>query len=149
MSRSTKLQPIAKISEQEERQAGRSYGESVRQLEQQRRQLDELISYRRQYEASFQVASESGMSAIRMQEYKLFIERLDDAIRQQQQILENGRQKCVSSQKYWLHKRSKRKMIDTVIENRQQEERLHAEKREQKELEDRPYIKGKQNTPDH
>jgi flagellar FliJ protein len=139
MSRHTKLQPIANIRKQQERNAGRLHGDTVRHAKQQQQQLKELISYRNQYEKAFQEASASGLSSIRMQEYKIFMNRLDEAINQQKQHVNNGRQQCETSQKEWMSRRSKSKVIDTVITNRQHEERKRIEKREQKELEDHPY----------
>lgn len=141
MNRSTKLNPIARIRKQQERDAGRSHGETIRNAERQQRQLDELLSYRIQYEKAFQEASESGLSSIRMQEYKYFINRLNEAINQQMLHVNNGRQQCETSQKEWMEKHNESKMINKVIEKRKYEERKHAEKREQKEIEDRPLKK--------
>jgi len=139
MNSSNKLQPIAKIRKQQERHAGRMHGETIRQAEREQQQLNELIGYRNQYSKLFQSASESGLSAIRLQEYMLFISRLDEAISLQQQTVNNGKSKCELSQKEWLSKRGERKMIDKVVESRQQTERQEKEKRLQKELEDRPH----------
>jgi flagellar FliJ protein len=139
MTRSEKLQPIAKIRKQQERNAGRLHGETIRQAEQQQKQLNELIGYREQYSKAFQAASESGLTVIQLQEYKLFIHRLDDAIMQQKQLVNNGQNECEVSQKEWMNKRNRSKMIDKVVENRQQVEHLEMKKREQKELEDRPH----------
>lgn len=139
MTKSEKLQPIAKIRKQQELNAGRLHGESIRQAEKQQKQLDELISYREQYSKSFLSASESGLSAIQMQEYRIFISRLDDAIAQQQQYVTNDQNKCEISQREWLDKRSKCKMIDKIVETRQHAEHQEKEKTEQRELEDRPH----------
>ena len=139
MNSSTKLQPIAKINKQQERNAGRVHGETLRQAEQQQRQLDELINYRNHYSKAFQAASEAGLSVIQMQEYKLFINRLDDAIAQQTLQVNNGNSRCENSQKEWMQKRSKCQMIDKVIESRQQVEHQQMEKREQTELENMPH----------
>jgi flagellar protein FliJ len=139
MSDSRKLQPIAKIRKQQERSAGRLHGESLRQAEQQKKQLDELISYRNHYAKSFQSAIELGISVIQMQEYKHFINRLDDAITQQKQNVNNGQNICEASQKEWMQKRSKCQMIDKVIESRQQVEHQEKKKREQRELENLPH----------
>jgi len=139
MSDSTRLQPIAKIRKQQERSAGRLHGESLRQAEQQKKQLDELISYRNHYAKSFQSAIELGLSVIQMQEYKLFINRLDEAITQQKQNVNYGQNRCEASQKEWLDKRSKSKMIDKVIESRQQTEQQEREKRDQRELDNIPH----------
>jgi flagellar FliJ protein len=74
-----------------------------------------------------------------MQEYKLFINRLDDAIKQQKQFVSNGQSQCEASQREWMHKRNDCKKIDKVIENRQRTEHLQKEKREQRELENLPH----------
>lgn len=139
MTKSEKLQPIAKIRKQQELNAGRLHGESIKQAEKQQKQLDELVSYRDQYEKSFLSASQSGLSVVQMQEYRLFINRLDEAIKQQKQFVNNDQDKCEISQKEWMNKRSKCKMIDKVVENRQLTEHQAKEKTEQRELEDSPH----------
>ncbi len=139
MNSSTKLQPVAKIRKQQERNAARIHGDTMRQAEQQQKQLNELITYRNQYLKAFQSAAESGLSAVQMQDYRLFINRLDVAIEQQRQSVSNGQKKCEISQEKWIDKRSKSKMIDKVIENRKQTENKVVEKREQRELDNRPH----------
>ncbi len=141
MNSSTKLQPIAKIRKQQERNAGRQHGESMHLLDQQQKQLEELITYRQQYEKTFQAACQSGLSAIQMQEYKLFIYRLDDAITQQKQQVSQVQDTCENSRKEWIDKRNNSKMLNKVVESRQQSERKQRDKREQREIEDRPYTK--------
>ncbi len=138
MNRSTKLEPIAKINKQKENNAGRIHGETMRQSDQQQQQLDELINYRNHYCKTFQAASESGLTVIQMQEYKLFISRLDDAINQQKQHVYHGKMRCETSQKEWMQKRSQSQIIGKVIEKRQQVEQQEAKQREQRELENRP-----------
>ncbi len=139
MNRSTKLQPIAKINKQHERNAGRVHGESIRQAESQQKQLDELINYRNHYSKAFQSASEAGLTVIQMQEYKLFIKRLDDAISQQKLQVHNGQSKCKTSEKEWMNKRSQCQRIDKVIESRRQVEHQEMKKREQREQENMPH----------
>lgn len=146
MGHSSKLQPVAKISKQQERNAARSHGDILRQSERQQQQLDELINYRDQYLKSFQAAAESGLSAVQMQDYRLFIKRLDSAIEQQKQSVVNSQSKCEVSQEEWTHKRSRSKMIDKIIEERKRNENKIKEKREQRELDDRVHknITGRQ-----
>lgn len=136
MNRSTKLQPVVKISKQQEKNAARLHADMLRQAEQQRKQLDELIMYRNQYLKAFQSAAESGISAVQMQDYRLFINRLDVAIEQQQQSVAHSQNKCDISQQELIDKRSRSKIIDKIVENRQQQENHILEKREQRELED-------------
>ena len=139
MNSSTKLQPVAKIRKQQERNAARLHGDTMRQAEQQQKQLNELITYRNQYLKAFHSAAESGLSAVQMQDYRLFINRLDVAIEQQKQSVSNGQKECEISQEKWIDKRSRSKMIDKVIENRKQIENKIMEKCEQRESDNRPH----------
>ena len=138
MRRSKKLQPVANLAKLNERSAAKLHGSVLRELQKQETQLDELINYRNQYLNAFKTASEAGLSAIQMQDYRIFLRRLDDAIQQQQQNVKNGRQNTQSSQAEWTDTRNRSEMINKVVENRQQLENQQVEKREQRELEDRP-----------
>ncbi len=138
MRRSKKLQPVANLAKLNERSAAKLHGSVLRELQKQETQLDELINYRNQYLTAFKTAGESGLSAIQMQDYRIFLQRLDDAIQQQQQNVINGRQNTQSSQAKWTDTRNQSDMINKVVENRQQHENQQVEKREQRELEDRP-----------
>ena len=140
MRRSKKLQPVANLAKLNERSAAKLHGSVLRELQKQETQLDELINYRNQYLIAFKTASEAGLSAIQMQDYRIFLQRLDDAIQQQQQNVKNGRQNTKSSQAKWTDTRNRSDMINKVVENRQQLENQQVEKREQRELEDRPNI---------
>ncbi len=137
MQSSKRLKPIANLANLSERSAARAHGSVLRELQKKENQLNELINYRDQYLNAFKTAGESGLSAIQMQDYRLFLQRLDNAILQQQQQVANGKQDTQSSQKTWMDKRSKSKMINKVVENRQQLEDKQAEKSEQRELDDR------------
>ena len=141
MKQSTKLQPIANIRKQQEHNAGRLHGEARQEMERQQKQLDELMNYREEYIKGFESVGKSGLSAIQAQEYRLFINRLDEAIMQQRQFVESEKNKCEASHQEWLHKRSKSKIINKVVENRQELEHLQKEQAEQKELENRPHTK--------
>ena len=142
MKRSAKLQPVAKISKQQEKNAARIHGDSLRQVELQQKQLNELVSHRDQYLIAFQSAAESGLSAVQMRDYQLFINRLDMAIEQQKQIVAQGMKNCEISRDKWVDKRTRSKIIDKVIEGRQRLEREMTEKREQKEMDDLSQGKG-------
>ena len=146
MKASTKLEPIANIRKQQEQNAGRSHGEALRHAELQQKQLNELVNYRNEYIKGFQETGKSGMSAIKIQEYHLFIKRLDDAIAQQKQQVANGQLTCESSQQEWMDKRTKSKIIDKVVENRQDAENLKRQQNEQREIDAHPFRKSENNS---
>lgn len=138
MNSAKKLQPVARLTNLNERNAARAHGSILCELQKQEKQLNELISYREQYLNAFKSAGESGLSAVQMQDYRIFLQRLNDAILQQQQQIAKGKQDMQLSRQTWQEKRNKSKMINKVVEHRQQLENKQAEKREQRELDDRP-----------
>ncbi|MBL4711615.1 MAG: flagellar export protein FliJ, partial [Gammaproteobacteria bacterium] len=127
---SKKLKPVANLAKQNERSAARLHGSVLNELKKQEERLEELIVYRDQYLASFNTAMSLGISSIQMQDYRLFIHRLNDAIQQQQQNVLNGQQNRDASKGSWMDKRNKSKMINKVVENRQQVEAIKIEKAE-------------------
>lgn len=143
MARSKKLQPVADLAKQNENTAARNHGSVLRELQQHENQLNELLNYREQYLTALQTAGQTGLSAIQLQDYRLFLKRLDDAIKQQQQNVNNERQNCESSQNQWMDKRNRSKMINKVVKNRKKVEDQDLDKREQREQDDRPHNNGR------
>ena len=136
-----KLQPIANLATQNERCAARMHGSVLNELQKQETQLVELITYRDQYLDAFSSAGRTGLTAIQLQEYRVFIHRLDDAIQQQIKVVENGVHESERSKEQWMDKRNRSKMITKVVDKRQQTIDDEKDSREQRELEDRPQLK--------
>lgn len=139
MSRRLKrLEPVQRLKRHHERDAARRLGEDQRALDAQRTQLDELLHYRQDYLQRYQQVLASGrLGGQPLQEYRVFLERLDQAIAQQRQAIERGEQACVRSRDLWLTTRTDVKVIDKVVERRRlslEQERL---KREQGESDER------------
>jgi len=134
---SRRLGPVAKLARQRERNAARHLGDTMRQLEHQQKQLEDLISYRDEYVAGFEQAGKAGLSSVQLRDYQVFLSRLDTAILQQQQQLLACRQKCEQSQAEWQDKHGRSKMIDKVVENRRQTENRRQDELEQREQDDR------------
>jgi len=138
MKSSRRLGPVARVARQHERNAARHLGDSLHEVEQQQKQLEDLVNYRDQYIAAFQAAGKEGLTAVQLRDFKLFLGRLDAAIMQQQQKLVASRQNCEQSHAEWHDKHGHSKMIDKVVENRKQTEDRKLNEQEQREQDDRP-----------
>ena len=138
MKGSRRLRPVARFARQQERDAARQLGDRLHHVEQQQKQLDNLLHYRDQYVASFQIAGKQGLTVVQLRDYQLFLSRLDSAILQQQQLLDEARRQCERSQAEWRHRHGHSKMIDKVVEDRKQAEQREQNAREQREQDDRP-----------
>ena len=148
MKGSKRLKPVAKFARQRERDAARQLGSDLRQAELEQKQLDDLIAYREQYEANFQAAGKQGLNAVQLRDYQLFLKRLDTAIEQQQQKLNNSRDHCEQSKSEWQDRHGNSKIIDKVVENRKQAEDQTLERQEQREQDDRPRNPEQSDYPD-
>lgn len=145
MKRSRRLDPVAKVARQRERNAAQQLGNNRQQTESEQKQLDQLIAYREHYVQAFNAAGKDGFSALQMRDYKLFLSRLDDAIIQQQQQLAASLDHCEQSQVEWQNRHNHSRLINKLVNNRRQHENKQQDDREQRELDDRQQTRD---TPD-
>lgn len=134
--RSRKIGKVAALAASEERRFGEQAGRSQRELNEQQDRLGELNAYRHDYSRSG--PGGEGVSAAHWQDYQDFLNRLDKAIRAQQQIVQDCEQTVASHRQRWLAKRRKRESLERVIDKYKVQESAYAEKLEQKMLDDLP-----------
>jgi len=137
MKASRRLGPIARVARQRERDAARQLGDTVRQVELEQKQLDDLFAYREQYIANFQIAGKAGLSVVQLRDYQLFLQRLEDVITQQKKKVLACHENCAQSQENWRDKYGNSKMINKVVEKRRDIEDKEQNSREQREQDDR------------
>ncbi|MGH8171376.1 MAG: flagellar export protein FliJ [Steroidobacteraceae bacterium] len=99
--------------------------------------LDELEAYRAAYVRDFARRGESGMSGAGVREYQVFLTRLDDALRQQSQILAQARLQRGAELESWRNAARRASAVGNLATHWQAEERYAAEKVEQKESDER------------
>lgn len=137
MTRSKRIRPVVELAENRHLDAARSLGLSRKQLEHQEMRLHELISYRQEYSRRYSESCGGGIGAMRLNEYRIFLARLDQAIRQQQTQVEQARRDCDQKRQQWLASRTRAKALDKVMDRYRREELEDAERREQKEQDER------------
>lgn len=136
MTRSQRMKPVMRVAESREREAAKRLGESQQILEQQEQRLQELQSYRADYQRYCQERGTAGITAARFLELQRFMQQLDEAIRQQVQIIEQAEHSRDRQRQHWYDTRGKIKQIDKVIARYRDEEETVARKREQKEIDE-------------
>jgi flagellar FliJ protein len=132
MSKAKRMQPVARIAQQNADDAARVLADSRRQLTAKQQQLDELIAYRDEYARGLEQKSKGGLTAMQMRDYNQFLSRLNLAIEQQQLALEGAYREIESSKRVWLGKHRHARAIDKVVDrHRQREQRDHARQEQQ------------------
>ena len=137
MTRSRRMQSVQHLAQNRERDAVKKLGESQQSLDAQQAKLEELRAYRDQYAKAFESSGGAGLDAIRIQEYRVFLGRLNEAIQQQEAVIAQCSARHDQTRQQWIQTRSHSQAIDKVMEHYRQQERKQQERKEQQELDER------------
>jgi len=110
-------------------------GEAGRRVAELERQLEQLKTYRDEYVRS-STEGRGTMDAVKLQNYRSFLGRLGDAIRQQQTLLDHARADYENRRIAWSAKRIEAESLGRVVERFRSEEQRDADRREQREGDD-------------
>lgn len=134
--RSARLRKILSVAEAEERSLGMRTGRAQKKLLEENRKLGELNAYRESYAA--RARSASALSSAHWKDYQNFLSRLDQAVRSQQQVVNDCKKNLELHRSRWLVKRQRVESLERVQERYRQQELSHADRIEQRTLDDLP-----------
>jgi len=124
---------VVRLAENREQQAARSLGDSQLALKQAQQRLDELKNYREEYIQRFHTNGATGMSAIQMGDYRLFLSNLSRAIEQQAGLVQQAAAVVEQQRQQWFTRRGKVKMLGNVVARFQTDEQRVVDRKEQLE----------------
>jgi flagellar FliJ protein len=132
MMKSKRFEPIQEIASTSAKDLSRAMGEAGRKVAELEQKLQQLHSYRDEYTKN---SSQSGssMDAVKLQNYRSFLDRLGDAMRQQQKLLEHARVEYEKRRADWSEKRVEAESLGRVVERFRKEEQRAVDQREQRE----------------
>lgn len=133
------LQPLLALLAQAERERDQAWAQAQRTLQAHQNaaaQADQLVTYRREYEQrwSAQFKSEGRMELVHC--YRGFMERLSQAVEQQQRIAEQAAAHAEQARAALAEHEMRAAGVRRLIEKRRHEMRLAAERSEQKQTDD-------------
>lgn len=137
MTRSKRMTPVAKIADNKERNAAKVFGKSQQDLKDHEDRLQELIKYRDEYNAKFIETGSNGLEAQKVHAYRIFLNRLNDAIDHQRNIVQQATGELLKEKENWMHTRSRAKALEKVVERYQDQEEKELQRQEQKESDER------------
>lgn len=130
MKRSQRLQPVAEMASNRQQEAARVLTRNETLLNEELQRLEELRSYREEYVDRLQHSSQS-MVGLGVREYRLFLQRLGEAIDLQAVQVEQMRRRVEESRLQWAQQRAQEQVVGKVIDRMAAEERAQLERREQ------------------
>jgi flagellar protein FliJ len=137
MSRAKRLAPVQGVIEAAEQRLAQSLANFQRRLADAESKLLELQRYRSEYEQSFTTRVGAGIAVPQLRDYQAFLTRLSEAIRQQHAIVQRARGERDAEQQRWQQAAQRVKAIDHVVERWQAEDRHAADRRDQRDTDER------------
>lgn len=135
MTKPFPLDTLLNLAHQQNDAAARKLGQLNRQELSAQARLSALQEYRRDYQQQFETAEKNGISPADMRNFQQFIDRLDQAIRQQQQEIDKAHSSVQKGRHELLDSTRKMKSFDTLAQRHVESERK-VEARSEQRLQD-------------
>jgi len=125
------MQSVVEVTASSERESARVLGELQKRVQAAEQRYQELIRYREDYTQQF--ANGGSLTVARLQDYRIFLSRLNQAVEQQQQLVERAQQDCAKQRQRWMEIHTRVQALGKVVTRYRDEERSDNDRREQKD----------------
>lgn len=132
MTKPFTLQPLLDLAHQKNDAATKKLGQLNQQQQSAQQKLSTLQQYRRDYQMKFQEAAQQGMGPTDLRNFQDFIDRLDQAIRQQQQVIEKAKTNVQTGRHELMDSTRKMRSFDTLAQRHVESEMKVEAKKEQR-----------------
>lgn len=139
MTSSRRFRPVKQVTEQRERKAASDLAERMRLRQQAEGQLQSLKDYYQDYLQRFNETARNGVDVTRVREFQRFLDKLEQAIAEQEEAVRLAQQDCESAKGTWREKHTRTRVIDTVMEKLKADERKEEGKKEQAQQDERSH----------
>ena len=146
MAQSFPLQTLLELMQSRTDEATRKLGQLITAEQSQRSRLQMLEQYRDEYAQRMREATAEGITRLILRNYQDFLARIDEAIEQQRQAVQNSELSTKAGQTEWRNQNTKLMAIDTLSSRHDARERYRENKQEQKILDE--FSSRKYSTPD-
>ena len=133
MKKSERMQVLVNLSQRKEDEVAKALAKDQARLQHDQQKLQELKDYAAQYD---QERNLPGLSPYLTTNYQHFVNRLQQAIQQQDQQVKRSQQQVTMSMKRWQNARAKTKGMDWLKDKSVREELNIESKQEQKQIDE-------------
>ncbi|MBI4809591.1 MAG: flagellar export protein FliJ [Nitrosomonadales bacterium] len=126
------LQPLVHLAQQRNDAATKKLGQLNQQQQSAQAKLDALLQFRKDYQTQFQEAAKQGMAPADMKNFQDFIDRLDQAVKQQTATIEKAKVGVQTGRTELMDTTRKMRSFDTLAQRHLDEEKKLEAKSEQR-----------------
>jgi flagellar FliJ protein len=137
MKRAERMKTVQRAVEDDERRRAEKLAVSERRVIECEAKLTELEGYRSSYGQQFSARAGAGMGGAGLRDFQAFLARLEEAVRQQTQMVQRARVERDSERNRWQGAASRAKAVGGVVKRWQSEDLREMEQREQSESDER------------
>ncbi len=131
-----KIDKLVSLANAEERQSGERTGRVQSQLNEQLKRLAELNAYRQAYAGKAE--DQERIHSVHWKDYQNFLFKLDQAVRSQQEIVQDCERSLETHRQRWMQKRQRLESLQKVQDRYLKEAEIIEDRREQRVLDDLP-----------
>lgn len=136
MAQTFPLQNLLELMQSRSDEATQKLGQLIAAEQSQRSRLEMLEQYREEYAQRLRDAISQGITQLSLLNYQSFLGRIDDAISQQRQVVENSERSTKTGQEHWHDQNKRLKAINTLSVRHDVKVREFENKQEQKILDE-------------
>jgi flagellar FliJ protein len=136
MAQTFPLQTLLELMQNRSDEATRTLGQLIAAEQSQRSRLEMLEQYREEYAQRLRDAISQGITQLSLRNYQNFLSRIDEAIAQQRQAVQNSEQSTKNGQEHWQNQNKRLKAINTLSVRHDVKIRELENKQEQKLLDE-------------
>ena len=137
MKRAQRLEMVQNVVDDQERRRAEALAISEQGLTESEAKLAELQNYLDSYVRGFAIRAESGIDGAMARDYQAFLARLEEALRQQTQIVTRARAQRDGEMQTWQGAAQRAEAVGQMVRRFQNEEARAADRREQVESDER------------
>ncbi|WP_461520231.1 flagellar export protein FliJ [Porticoccus sp.] len=138
---SDKLDKVALLADSRERQSAGQFKEKQQSLQSQQAQLQQLLQFKQEYETRLGNYSEKSIPARQLQDYRLFLGKLNQAIEQQQGIVSEAVLHVDDARQHWQDQAVHKSAMGQLLDKREHERQCAFERAEQLEADEKVLAK--------
>jgi len=136
MATPSALDTLIELATKETDDATKRLGRAIRVSEEAQQKLVILQQYRDDYAARFQETLTNGLTALAYRNFQLFLEKIDNAIDGQVNVVQSSQQRVAEARAAWQACERKRMSYDTLATRARDQEMRKENKRDQKSMDE-------------
>ncbi|CCQ09726.1 Flagellar protein FliJ [Pseudoalteromonas luteoviolacea B = ATCC 29581] len=131
-----KLTLLHKIESEKEEGLRKHFLQAQKHFNDNQQKLTGLNQFRLEYMQQLHSKAQQGLTSNTFRQFHSFINKIEDAIKQQARVVNTAKQVVEQRRKLWIQQQAKAKAISKLIEKQQLEIKIKQDKAEQKMLDE-------------